>query len=62
MLATSYEAHKIIKSFGLIYESINACSNGCVLFRNNYKHAHVCLKCNSSRFMEGSTIVPWKVL
>ncbi len=58
MPTTIYEAQKIVKSLGLTYESIHACSNGCVFFQDNYKHVQVCLKCNTSRFMEGSTIIP----
>ncbi len=32
MPATTYEALKIIKVFGLSYDSIHACTNGCVFF------------------------------
>jgi len=55
LLTTSYEARKPIKTFGLSYDSIHTCTNGCVLFQGDYKHANVCPKlCNTLRFMEGS--------
>jgi hypothetical protein len=59
---TSYKAHKLIKTFGLCYDSIHTCVNGCVLFRGDYKHANVCPKCKTPRFMEGSRVVSRKVL
>jgi hypothetical protein len=62
MLTSSYEARKLIKSLGLTYDSIHAYVNGCVLFRKKNKHIHVCPKHNTSRFVEGSMVVPWKVL
>jgi hypothetical protein len=62
MLTSSYEVHKLIKSLGLTYDSIHAYVNGCVLFRKKYKHIHVCPKYNTSRFAEGSKVVPRKVL
>jgi hypothetical protein len=43
----------LIKSFGLIYHSIHACVNGCVLFQRTLKHAHVCPKCDSNRYVDG---------
>jgi hypothetical protein len=62
MLISSYEAHKLIKSLSLTYDSIHAYANGCVVFWKKYKHNHVCPKCNTSRFVEGSRVVPRKVL
>ncbi len=37
MLATSYEAFKLIKSLGLSYDSTHACANGCVFFRGTLR-------------------------
>jgi hypothetical protein len=54
MPTTSYEAHKLIKSLGLTYESIHAYTNGCVFFRES-------LKPNTIRYMEGSESIPRKV-
>lgn len=62
MPSTSYEAHMLIKSFGLIYDSIHACVNGCVLFRRTLKHPHVCPKCDSNMCVDGLGDVPRKVL
>jgi hypothetical protein len=33
LFATTYDVVKIIKMFGLSYESIRACTKGCVLFK-----------------------------
>jgi hypothetical protein len=61
MLATSYEALKLIKSFGLSYDSIHACANGCVFFRNTLSHLQVCPNCGTDRFVDGSKSIPQKV-
>ncbi len=37
ILATFYEAFKLIKSLGLSYDSIHACANGCVLFHDTLR-------------------------
>ncbi len=62
MPSTFYEAYKLIKSFGLIYDSIHACVNGCALFRRTLKHVHVCPKCDSNRYVDGLGDVRRKVL
>jgi hypothetical protein len=38
MLVTTYESFKLIKEFGLSYDSIHSCTNGCVLFKGTLKH------------------------
>jgi hypothetical protein len=40
------------KNTGVTYEHIDACVNGCVLFRKEHTDATHCLKCQSSRFEE----------
>ncbi len=60
--SSSYEAHMLIKSFGLIYDSIHACVNGCVFFQRTLKHVHVCPKCDSNKYVDGLGDVPRKVL
>lgn len=57
MLTSSYKVRKLIKSLGLTYDSIHASANGCVLFREKYKHIHVRPKCNTSRVVEGSKVI-----
>jgi len=37
LIATSYEAFKLIKSLGLSYDSIHVCAKGCVLFRGTLR-------------------------
>jgi hypothetical protein len=61
MLATSYEAFKSIKTFGLSYDSIHACANGCVFFWDTLSHLQVCPKCGTHRFVDGSKSIPRKV-
>jgi hypothetical protein len=56
-----YEALNLIKALGLNYDSIHACPNGCVLFRNTSRGSKVCLKCNNNKFVDGSHGVPQKV-
>ncbi len=51
MPTTTYEALKIIKVLKLSYDSIHACMNGCVLFRNALKIVQQCPKCNTNRFI-----------
>jgi hypothetical protein len=47
-----YEAHKLLCALRMMYEQINACPKGCVLFNKEYIEAKYCLKYKSSRFME----------
>ncbi len=41
MPTTLYEAFKLIKALGLSYDSIDACPNGCVLFRNTLRGSQI---------------------
>jgi hypothetical protein len=56
MPTTSYEAHKIIESLSLTYDSIHACSNGCVLFQDNYKQTQVYPKCKPIGLWRGQLL------
>ena len=47
-----YEAQKMLNALKMPYETIDACTNGCVLFRKEHAHAKYCPKCNASRFLE----------
>jgi hypothetical protein len=47
-----YEAQKILRSLKMPYEMIDACTNGCVLFRKEHEDAKYCPKCKSSRYLE----------
>ena len=57
-----YEAKKFLKNLGLTYDSIHACENGCILYRGEHKDLDKCSKCDCSRYVEGSSTVPRKVL
>jgi hypothetical protein len=47
-----YESTTLFKPLKMSYEQIDACVNGCVLFRKEHTDATHCLKCQSSRFEE----------
>lgn len=51
--ATTCEVAKTIKVFRLSYESIHACTNGCVLFKKTLSNVQQCPKCGVNRFVEG---------
>jgi hypothetical protein len=61
MSTTSYETLKLIKTLGSNYDSIHACPNGCVLFRDRLKQSEMCPKCSSNKFVDGLQAIPWKV-
>jgi hypothetical protein len=48
----SYEAQKLLRVLKMPYEAIDACTNGCVLFRKEHADAKYCPKCKSSRYLE----------
>lgn len=63
--ATYYEAKKMLRDLGLGYESIHACVNDCVLFRNELEENDECPVCKESRWKEHKgkiKRVPRKVL
>jgi hypothetical protein len=47
-----YESTTLCKALKMPYEQIDACVNGCVLFRKEHTDATHCPKCKSSRFEE----------
>jgi hypothetical protein len=49
---SSFEAQKLLRVLKMPYEAINACTNGCVLFRKDHVDAKYCPKCKSSRYLE----------
>ena len=60
--STRYEATKIIKKLGLAYDAIHACEARCVLFWKELVDETHCPKCNVSRYVDGSSTIPLKVL
>jgi hypothetical protein len=49
MLATTYEAFILVKTCGLSYDSIHACTNGCVCFLStlsNHKFVQIVISIN----------------
>jgi hypothetical protein len=61
---THYEARKLIRKLGMNYEIIHACPGGCVLFHDQYKDLCQCpvRTYNKSRYIEGSKVIPTKVI
>jgi hypothetical protein len=59
-----YDAKEVIKKLGLNYNIIDACPNGCVLFRNEHEHLTACPRegCGLSRFIPGSTTILARVI
>jgi hypothetical protein len=47
-----YEGQKLLHTLKMMYEHIQACPKGCVLFRKEYAKEKYCPKCKSSRFKE----------
>ena len=56
----TYEAKKMLCSIGMSYDKIHACSNDCVLFRNEYASLNECPKCGAPRYKK--KLSPAKVL
>jgi hypothetical protein len=48
----TYESQRLLRAPKMSYEAIQACPNGCVLFRGDHDEATHCLKCKASRFVE----------
>lgn len=63
-LPTSEEiATTMVSRLGLRYNAIDACRNGCVLFRREYTELETCPICESGRYKRvGLSRVPTKVL
>jgi hypothetical protein len=62
MLATTYEALKLIKELGLSFDSIHNYIIGCVFFPGTLKDYRMCPKCNTNKYVEELQYVPRKVL
>jgi hypothetical protein len=61
--ASERVATAMVSRLGLRYDSIDACRNGCVLFRREYAALENCPICEASRFKRvGMSRVPTKVL
>ena len=60
--STHYAARKSIRRLGLYYNNLHACPNGCVLFEEENANLNACPKCNKSRWMDGTTNKPSKVI
>jgi hypothetical protein len=50
-----YDSQKLLRALKMSYDQIDACPNGCVLFRKEHADAKYCLKCKSSRFLEAES-------
>lgn len=47
-----YATQRLLKALKMPYEHIDACPNGCILFRKEHADAKHCPKCESSRYLE----------
>ena len=47
-----YESQKMLRVLKMPYESIYACTNGCILFWKDHADAKYFPKCKSSRYLE----------
>ena len=45
-----YEAKKILCSMGMEHQKIRACSNDCILYKNEFEEMHKCPRCGVSQF------------
>ena len=52
MPANLYQSDKILRVLKMPYEKIDACENGCALFRLQYADLNYCPICKSSRYVE----------
>lgn len=56
-------ATSMLSRLGLWYDAIDACKNGCILFRHEYVDMEACPMCNECRYKRiGQSRVPNKVL
>lgn len=63
MPSSEWIASRMLGRLGLKYDMIDACKNGCVLFRKTYASLDTCPVCHSPRFKRvGKSRVPVKVL
>ncbi|KAJ8619339.1 hypothetical protein MRB53_027868 [Persea americana] len=47
-----YQARKLTENLGFTYETLDACPNNCMLFRNENAHLDTCIVCQTSRWKE----------
>lgn len=59
---THYVARRSIRKLGLNYNNVHACPDGCVLFEEEHADLDSCPKCSKSRWIEGSSAIPVKVI
>lgn len=56
-------ATRMVARLGLRYDTIDACRNGCVLFRHEYAEMDTCPQCSAPRYRRvGLSNIPQKVL
>ncbi|KAJ8649818.1 hypothetical protein MRB53_002853 [Persea americana] len=47
-----YQARKLTENLGFTYETLDACPNNCMFFRNDNAHLDTCIVCQTSRWKE----------
>jgi hypothetical protein len=48
----TYESQRLLRALKMPYDMIQACKNGCVLFRGDHETATHCPKCKASRYVQ----------
>ena len=59
---THYAARKSIRRLGLTYNNIHACTNGCILYDEEYATHDTCPKCTQRRWLHGTDNIPARVI
>jgi uncharacterized Zn finger protein (UPF0148 family) len=52
LLSNLYESTRLLRALKMLYDQIQCCPKGCVLFRKEHKDAKYCPKCQSYRYVE----------
>lgn len=52
LVESYYQARKLTENLGFTYETLDACPNNCILFRNENAHLDTCIMCQTSRWKE----------
>ncbi|KAJ8643466.1 hypothetical protein MRB53_005214 [Persea americana] len=52
LVESYYQARKLTENLGFTYETLDACPNNCMLFRNENAHLDTCIVCQTSRWKE----------
>ena len=57
MPSSEWSASRSASRLGLRYDTIDACKNGCILFRKTYAELYSCPVCQFLKFQEGGNVI-----